>query len=962
MKSLADVFRLLLLTAVYYAGARIGLYLEAQYGGITPIWIPSGIAVAIFLTKGLKYWPMIIMGEMCIALTLGQSYLVGCIGALAQTLEALMAFRLLTLKNVREITVSARAVLWFALLGALVPPVLAAAVGSSTLWLLGYLESSRYASGLITWWLGDASGILVLAPIITGLGKRPCLQPRAWVHFSLYTALFVAVCLAIIILGDQRSYYLFFILIPFVVVAAIHFRLVGAGCTTLILAILVFGMRLQDLEGGDFITAVRMAFVGTCAFTGYLVTGFMEKRQARLTLIRQQSDYLKTLHDISLHLVGQLRIDHLMRTLVERACRLVNTQHGYFCIGNGEADGTGDGGIEVKAGKGLYADIGGYRINTGDGVAGKVWQTGEPMCVNDYRLWEGRHPDSLWDEVSAIIGVPVRGKAQVAGVIGVMETGGERRFTEDDVNIMDRFAALASIALQNARVHTELKRAEARQRQLLAAIEFTVEEIMITDLDGTIQYVNPAFEKTTGYAKREAVGRKPSILKSGRHDEAFYAELWDTLLRGKLWNGRFYNKAKDGTAIIQRANIAPIRDEAGQSVGFVSVKRDITEHERLKEQLIRAQKMEAIGTLTGGIAHDFNNILAGIIGYTELALTHDEMDNHPVERYLREVLSASHRATDLVRQILTIGRSQSEAEGVVDVKQIAEEVMMLIKASLPPSIKLELRLSAANTQVWAAATNIHQVLLNLVTNAVQALKEERGGICIAVSNRRIATRPPSSPHLLTPGAYLEIAVSDSGCGMAAETMSQIFDPYFTTKASGEGTGLGLSVLHGIVKHLGGTVTVDSEIGSGSTFRVLLPVHADAETIAPETASDLPQGAETILFVDDEPFLREIGEERLRHLGYGVAAFCDSPAALAAFRSDPKGFDLIFTDMHMPHLNGIEVSHAVRALRPDIPIVVCSGNPSKIKAEEIAKLGGCRICAKPLSLHDMARLLRDMLDD
>jgi integral membrane sensor domain MASE1 len=311
LKHLSSLAYGALLVGVYYLGGRLGLYLEAQYGGITPIWVPSGIAVALFLTKGCAYWPIVILGEFSIALTLGQSLTAGVVGGLAQVIEAVLAVRLVSLVNVSRITDSVRSVLWFSLLGTIVPPIIAAIIGSSSLWLLGYLETAAYLPGLITWWLGDAIGILVLAPMLTGLRNWPFHRRATNIYFTTYLAMFGAICWAIIFFGDQRSYYLLFVLVPFVVIAAIHFSLIGAGATILLLSVVVFGMRPDDLAEGDFITAIRMTFVGTCAFTGYLVASFMEKRQDRLTTIKNQNKYMNALHEISLLLYGHLKTEAL---------------------------------------------------------------------------------------------------------------------------------------------------------------------------------------------------------------------------------------------------------------------------------------------------------------------------------------------------------------------------------------------------------------------------------------------------------------------------------------------------------------------------------------------------------------------------------------------------------------------------------------------------------------------------
>ena len=524
---------LIVLTSIYYLGARLGLHLQVQYGGVTPIWPPAGIAVAVFLTKGKKYWPMIMAGEFAVARTLGQPHMAGLIGGMAQVIEAALATYFLKRLNIRGITDSARSVLWFSVLGVLAPPMLSSIIGSSTLLYFHYLKIHEFGSAILTWWLGDAIGILVLTPLLAGLKSWPFQNKAVFARWAAFTLFVVAVCFLIIFFGNERSYYLFFILIPLVVISAIHFRLIGAGSATLLLTIMVFGMRPQDVGKGDFLTAIRMAFVGTSAFTGYLFTGFMERRHHRLEIIRRQKNYLSTLHELALGLVSHLEMDQLIRSIISSACRLLNVNDGVFCQWDGKSDY-----IEVKLGKGVYSEIIGYSVAAGEGMVGKIWSTGNPMLINNYQQWEGRHPDKIWAPVTAIIGVPIKVDLKVVGVLGVLSAEKGFRFDENDLEIIKRLGELASIAWQNTQMYSQLsdqlearRRAESSLRQLQTAIEFAAEDIMITNTDGTITYVNPAFEHTTGYSKDEVLGKKPNVLKSGLQDLRFYGGLWATILK-----------------------------------------------------------------------------------------------------------------------------------------------------------------------------------------------------------------------------------------------------------------------------------------------------------------------------------------------------------------------------------------------------------------------------------------------
>ena len=954
---------LLLFSVLYYLSARLGLYLEVQYGGITPIWPPSGVAVAVFLTKGRKYWPMVILGEFIIARNLNQPHMAGLIGGAAQVLEASLSVYFLSRLGIREITNRAGSVLWFSALGVLVPPMFSSAIGASTLLYFHYLSSNEFAAAVLTWWLGDAIGILVLTPLLADLKTWPFRSLAACAQWIAYTLLVVSVGYAIIVLGNERSYYLFFILIPLVIISAIHFRLIGAGSATFLLAIMVFGMRPQDLSKGDFLTAIRMAFVGTSAFTGYLVTGFMERRQRRLETIRRQKDYLSTLHDLALGLISRLEMDRLINSIIEGACKLLNVKDGVFSLWDDESSH-----IQVKIGTGVYSGIIGYTVSAGQGLVGKIWETGCPMRINEYQKWEGRHPDKLWDPVTAIMGVPIKADQEIIGVLSVLSTEKDFQFSDDDLEIIKRLGELASVACHNTRMYSQLSEelkarqlAESSLVQLRTAIEFAVEDIMITQTDGTITYVNPAFERTTGYSKGEVLGKKPSILKSGLQDKQFYSELWTTILRGDLWTGQIRNKCKNGNIVLQETNIAPIRNASNDIAGFVSVKRDITEQAEIRKQLIQAQKMQAIGTLASGIAHDFNNILSGIIGYTELAVTYDLPADHPATKNLQEVLHASYRASDLVKQILTFSRSTEIEAQAIDVKTIIKEVSRLIDASLPPTIELKLSFDAAVTHAKASPTNIHQIVMNLITNAAHALPDEKGTITIDVSNRTVGDQPPAIYSKLKKGEYLEISVSDTGSGMDEDTMGKVFEPYFTTKDIGKGTGLGLSIVHGIVSSLDGTIYVESTIGKGSIFRVLLPIDKKALQCGIEDPRPLPTGNESILFVDDNPMLIDIGTQTLKKLGYNVTALSEAAVALDRFKANPDDFCLVITDMTMPKMSGLELSQEISTIRPETPIIICTGNPYKISKEELKKFNIKAVALKPLDLASMSELVRKTLD-
>jgi PAS domain S-box-containing protein len=505
---------------------------------------------------------------------------------------------------------------------------------------------------------------------------------------------------------------------------------------------------------------------------------------------------------------------------------------------------------------------------------------------------------------------------------------------------------------------TERKRAEEERMRLATAIEQAAEAIITTDANFIINYVNPAFTAMTSYECKEVIGRHLGLLKSDKHDRSFYSDIRETLMAGHVWSGRLTNRKKDGVLYEAEATCSPIRNESGDIINYVSIYRDITLQMKLEKELQHARKMEAIGTLAGGIAHDFNNILAAIAGHTELACFKAANDDS-VRRNLDQVLKASARARDLVRQILTFSRHSEPKRQPVSIVSIVEETLMLLRPSLPTTIEIrkEIALSPDDGVVFADPTQIHQVLMNLCTNAAHAMQARGGLLRVKLSDTVIDDFPDSLHPGLEPGPYVCLTVDDTGDGIDAALIERIFDPYFTTKNVGEGTGLGLSVVQGIVRTYGGTITVHSEPGKGATFRVLFPGIEKQTTAQAECIEDLPTGVERILFVDDEDILADFALEMLKSFGYSVVAKTNSFEALESFRADPNGFDLVITDMTMPGLRGDELAGELIAIQPDIPIILCTGFSELIDETRAREMGIREFVMKPYSIAKFADIIR-----
>ncbi|MEZ5338564.1 MAG: PAS domain S-box protein [bacterium] len=517
-----------------------------------------------------------------------------------------------------------------------------------------------------------------------------------------------------------------------------------------------------------------------------------------------------------------------------------------------------------------------------------------------------------------------------------------------------------SISLAIVRNVTEQNAAQQQLRQVVIAVESASEAIMTTDRHGVITYVNPAFESITGYSRDEALGSTPRMLASGEMDPEFHRQLWETISRGEIWHGTFVNRRRDGSLYQEEATISPVRGPRGELVGFVAVKRDVTKQLALEEQLKQSQKMEAIGTLAGGIAHDFNNILFAIVGNSEIALDSIPPGNRAVP-CVQAILEASNRATELVSQVLSYARKQEKTHAPLRLDLLVREVLKLLRASLPATVEIRQELLAGEATVLADATEIHQLLMNLCTNAWHAMLETGGMLSVGLHQ----AQPDAELRALHPDLdgrpCVCLSVSDTGSGIAEEHLPRIFEPFYTTKEVGKGTGMGLSVVHGIVHSLGGAISVSSRQGEGTCFRIYLPVcqeEASSDSISgPAQAS----GRERILLVDDEEMITHVVSGMLEALGYEVTACVGSPRAWELFSADPQAFDLVLTDQTMPQITGDELARRMLAIRPELPIVICTGYSQTLPPEAAKRLGIREYLFKPVRMHELAAALRSVLD-
>lgn len=508
-----------------------------------------------------------------------------------------------------------------------------------------------------------------------------------------------------------------------------------------------------------------------------------------------------------------------------------------------------------------------------------------------------------------------------------------------------RAAAEASAALA-ARLAVE--RSEQRLAQ---AVEQSPATIMITDRRGRIDYVNRRFEVLSGWSRDEVIGRTPRFLQSGDTSAEEYAAMRARLDAGESWQGLLHNMRKDGGGYWVDATILPLRAADGSAHSLLGIGEDVTEKRAAREQVNRAQKIEAVGLIAGGLAHDFNNILTAIIGSAHLAGL-DAPEDSDLAAEIEQIDIAARRAQSLVRQLLGVARRESGRAVPTDLGMVVREVQRLMRAALPPSITLAGPSEPGPLTVLADPTHIHQILMNLYANAADAIGGGHGRIEIAMRHRE---RTPEGMPDRTAG-WVELAVADTGHGMTEETAARIFDPFYTTKPLGKGTGLGLAVVQGLVQDIGGRITVESAPGRGTTFTLILPGADAAGQEAADAATPVAGGHETLLVVDDQPEVAATLRRALIRLGYQVEAFTSPLAALERFNAAPRRHRLLISDIVMPEMSGPEMARRMREVRPDLPVILCTGfNPTGVA------LAGSLTMRKPIDPVDLSRAVRDLLD-
>ncbi len=515
--------------------------------------------------------------------------------------------------------------------------------------------------------------------------------------------------------------------------------------------------------------------------------------------------------------------------------------------------------------------------------------------------------------------------------------------------------------LREAKMRLRHKLVEEERARLSMAVEQAGETIIITDVKGTITYVNPTFKRITGFSREEAIGQTPHILKSGKHDRAFYEDLWNTVTSGKVWTGHFINKKKNGELYEEDATISPIIDSSGKIVAYVAVMRDVSNDVQLRRQLLQAQKMEAVGILAGGIAHDFNNLLTTIQGFTDLAMVRLNEDDL-IYKDLKKVKHASVRAADLTRQLLIFGRKQPMELTLIDLNATINGLVKMLNRLIGEDIAVKTDLASDACIVKADEGNIEQVIMNLVVNARDAMPDG-GELTIKTESVTLGEEYCRAVSYARPGRFIRLSISDTGLGIEDKLLRHIFEPFFTTKDIGKGTGLGLAVVYGIVKQHEGWINVHSAQGQGTTFRIYLPARqGKVQSRVKETVAsyDLHGDGERILLVEDEEGVREVENEILCKNGYTVFKAANVKEAIEIFEKEKGDFHMVFSDVILPDNTGLQLIDRLLSLKPGLKVLLCSGYTDDKSQWPIIREKGYHYLQKPYALPDLLKMIKEIL--
>lgn len=602
----------------------------------------------------------------------------------------------------------------------------------------------------------------------------------------------------------------------------------------------------------------------------------------------------------------------------------------------------------------------------------------KPLLINRVEEWKEVPPELREQlihhfQVKSFICIPIVYENSSMGLLFTANPYKKRRLTQSDLSLLSGVASEIAISMANGISFRKLKESEGRYKLLAENIN---DVIWKTDLELKSQYISPSFEKLTGYTQED--GKKIPIEKMLTKNSldkirALIQEKVKAVNSGIVKNVSITTEVeyfcKNGSTVWAEVDASFELGSHGRPVGILGVSRNITDRKRaeeekqlLEDQLRQKHKMEAIGTMAGGIAHDFNNILGIILGNAELAIFDLDLSDslHP---HMFEIKKASLRGKDVVMQLLNFTRQTPHRKETLEIQSIIQESLGLLMVTIPSSIRIQSDLSKAKTHILADPIQIHQVVINLGTNAAQAMYEHGGILSITLEEKRIDNSGSFSDHHMPPGRYAVLKISDTGNGISPDIIDRIFDPYFTTKPVGKGTGMGLSVVHGIIQNLGGKIFVESKVGKGSVFTIYLPATETMTIQKSRTYStDSYYGNERILLVDDDEQIAQLGKLMLTKMGYQVTAMTNPLDVIEEFQLNPGQYNLVITDMTMPDISGDRLAEKLLEIKKDLRIILCTGHNDRINQEIAASIGIKAFMMKPVENKELAKTIRNVLDE
>ncbi len=660
--------------------------------------------------------------------------------------------------------------------------------------------------------------------------------------------------------------------------------------------------------------------------------------------------HANTLHKIAVALNENNTLDQVMDTIVGQSRMLIDAE--YSAISLYDANGNFE---KIKV-YGLSQEevIGRVKkMPRGEGILELMKLSVAPVKISDVKThpaFSGAFPEGH-PEIKNFLGYPIFSKEgkPLAALYFANKRAGD--FTGDDENVLIAIASDAAVAIQRVSDTEELKRFKK-------IIESSFDVIIITDKNGNISYVNPAFTEVTGYTAAEVRGRNPNILKSGLHDDTFDDTIWENILAGKPWKGEFVNRKKKGEIYNTSAVIFPVLSDSGEVSNYVSIQRDVTEEKKLYEQLLRAQKMEAIGTLAGGIAHDFNNLLSAVIGYAEM-MKDDMSETDPHYKHVSIIEGSAKRGADLAMRILNVTKKEKLEYKAVDLNTIVETTLELLARSIPKNISIDMKLDPSLPRIKAESTQLQQVIMNLAVNARDAMPD--GGRFL-IETFRVGSENGAANGLSSEEGFVKLSISDTGSGMEDDIAQKVFDPFFTTKSRGTGTGLGLYIVHSIVTNHGGYINLYSEPGRGSRFNVYFPASQEGPAEEEPVKEKEMKGTGTVLVIEDEPDVRELTKDVLQRLGYSAMVASGGREGIRIYREGKGGIDVVVLDMIMPLMNGTEVFQMLKTIDREVRVVLVSGYSSEgfSGIDRLIKSGAKCFVQKPFSQKTLAKAIKEAM--